>query len=64
MSNHNINIKDKFYQASIKILSHKQKYINKENMIFIKPNFKLLDPKENLNKKNYDSAFYFNLKNH
>ena len=63
MSNHNINIQDRFYKESIKNLSHKQKYINKENMIFIKPNFKLLEPNEILNKKNYDSAFYFNLKN-
>ncbi len=63
MNNHNINIQDRFYKASIKNLSHKQKYINKENMIFIKPNYKLLESNENLNKKNYDSAFYFNLKN-
>ena len=51
MSNHNINIQDRFYKESIKNLSHKQKYINKENMIFIKPNFKLLEPNEILNKK-------------
>ena len=61
MNNH--NIQDKFYKASIKKISHKEKYINKENMIFIKPNFKLLEPNEKLNKTNYDFAFYFDLKN-
>jgi len=63
MSNHNINIQDRFFNASIKNLHHKHKYISKENMIFIKPNFKFLTPNEKINSTNFDSAFYFNLKN-
>lgn len=61
MQNSNLNIKNKFFTASIKNLNKFNSSISKENMIFIKPNFKLLKINEKLNPKNYDLAFYFDL---
>ncbi len=74
MLNHNIikknlneskNIKDTFYYSSILKLLNKKKNINlkKNDMIFIKLNYKYLIPNENINKENYDIAFFTDLKN-
>ena len=58
------DIQDKFFYISILNLLDTKNYINlkKENMIFLKPNFKYLIPNDYINRKNYDIAFFYNLK--
>ena len=51
MQNSNLDIKNKFFTASINNLNKYKTSITKENMIFIKPNFKLLKVNEKLNYK-------------
>ena len=74
MLNHNIikqklknsnDIKDKFYYSSILNLLKKKISINlkKDDMIFIKPNYKYLIPNENINSDNFDIAFFSDLNN-
>ena len=74
MTNYNIinkklneadNIKDKFYYSSVLNLLNKKKKINlkRDDMIFIKPNYKYLTPKESINSNNYDIGFFYDLKN-
>ena len=57
-----MNIQDKFLYASILSLDNSKYNINKSNMILLKPNFKYLIPNEKINKNNYDSSFFFDLK--
>lgn len=59
------NIKDKFYYLSLKNLNKKPNNTNlkKNDMIFIKPNFKYLIPQEKINNNNFDIAFFTDLKN-
>jgi len=62
--NHSKNIKDKFYYLSLKNLINNTNNINlkKNDMIFIKPNFKYLIPNEKINNNNFDIAFFTDLK--
>ncbi len=73
MTNYNIinkklneadNIKDKFYYSSVLNLLNKKKKINlkRDDMIFIKPNYNYLTPKESINSNNYDIGFFYDLK--
>ena len=59
------NIKDKFYYLSLKNLNKNPNNTNlkKNDMIFIKPNYKYLIPQEKINSTNFDIAFFTDLKN-
>ena len=62
--NHQKNIKDKFYNLSLESICDKKNInLNKNDMIFIKPNYKYLIPNEKINNNNFDTAFFTDLKN-
>ena len=56
------SLKDKVYNLSNKLISGKN-YINKNNMIYLKPNFKYITSNEKINSKKFDYAYYTDLEN-
>jgi hypothetical protein len=55
-----LNIQDKFYDISVKNLNKKTN-LRRNDMIFIKPNYKYLIPNEKINNNNFDLAFFTDL---